>query len=329
MGQVLREGVPFAAGNVLGAVPLNLPTVAVSLGMGLSAAGEFQAASKLFLALGVIPGAVGAVAFPHMAAKVGPSPSEAWRRFHQGNGLLLLVGIWAGLVLAVLSGPLVGLLFGDGYRGAGPVLMILAAGSPAFFLNHTASQALGAVGRQGNAVLAFHFLGLRPSGGGALDAGGLVDGAGRRYSRDNRRVDLRVDSLGGPGGERSIRRGRRSLLPEEPYRPSRPDPRDILKILLIDLNSVSEDERGKARALSREPGVDLTLLRPHAFRDGIWVRRAGARDVDDGYRTVVGRLAGKSPNRVVFLSGLREAFDPVPDVVHVLTDENFWLTTQV
>ncbi|MBI3393249.1 MAG: glycosyltransferase family 4 protein [Nitrospirae bacterium] len=75
--------------------------------------------------------------------------------------------------------------------------------------------------------------------------------------------------------------------------------------------------------------MDLTLLRPHAFREGIWVRRAGARDVDDGYRTVVGRLAGKSPNRVVFLSGLREAFDSVPDVVHVLTDENFWLTTQV
>lgn len=154
MGQVLREGIPFAAGNVLGAVPLNLPTVAVSLGMGLSAAGEFQAASKLFLALGVIPGAVGSVAFPHMAAKVGPSPSETWRWFHQGNGLLLLVGIWAGFVLAVLSDPLVGLLFGAGYRGAGPVLMTLALGSPAFFLNHTASQALGAVGRQGNAVLA-------------------------------------------------------------------------------------------------------------------------------------------------------------------------------
>lgn len=154
LGQVLREGIPFAAGNVLGAVPLNLPTVAVSLGMGLSAAGEFQAASKLFLALGVIPGAVGSVAFPHMAAKVGPSPSETWRWFHQGNGLLLLVGIWAGFVLAVLSDPLVGLLFGAGYRGAGPVLMTLALGSPAFFLNHTASQALGAVGRQGNAVLA-------------------------------------------------------------------------------------------------------------------------------------------------------------------------------
>lgn len=75
--------------------------------------------------------------------------------------------------------------------------------------------------------------------------------------------------------------------------------------------------------------MDLTLLRPHAFREGSWVRRAGARDVDEGYRTVVGRLAGKSPNRVVFLSGLKEAFDPVPDVIHVLTDENFWLTTQV
>ncbi len=168
LGQVLREGVPFAAGNVLGAIPLNLPTVAVSLGMGLSAAGEFQAASKLFLALGVIPGAVGAVAFPHMAAKVGPSPSEAWRWFHQGNGLLLLVGIWAGFVLAVLSGPLVGLLFGEGYRGAGAVLMILAAGSPAFFLNHTASQALGAVGRQGNAVLA------QAAGAGTIVVGVLL-----------------------------------------------------------------------------------------------------------------------------------------------------------
>lgn len=168
LGLVLREGIPFAAGNVLGAVPLNLPTVAVSLGMGLSAAGEFQAASKLFLAMGVIPGAVGSVAFPHMAAKVGSSPSETWRWFHQGNGLLLLVGIWAGFVLAVLSDPLVGILFGEGYRGAGPVLMILAVGSPAFFLNHTASQALGAVGRQGNAVLG------QAAGAGTVIVGVLV-----------------------------------------------------------------------------------------------------------------------------------------------------------
>lgn len=51
--------------------------------------------------------------------------------------------------------------------------------------------------------------------------------------------------------------------------------------------------------------------------------------MDDGYRTVVGRLAGKSPNRVVFLSGLKQALDPIPEIIHVLADENFWLTTQV
>lgn len=151
---LVREGFPFIVGNVLSSVPMHLPTVAVSAGVGLAAAGEFQIAQKLFFALGMIPGAVGTVAFSHMAAKAGAFPSEAWGRYHQGNGLLLLVGIWAGLVLAILSGPLVVLLFGEGYRGAGPVLLILAAGSPAFFLNHTASQALGAVGRQGSAVLA-------------------------------------------------------------------------------------------------------------------------------------------------------------------------------
>ena len=151
---LLREGFPFMTGNLLGAVPLNLPTVAVSLMAGLPAAGAFQVAYKLYLALGMIPAAVGYVAFPHMAARILESGEVAWERFRRGNGLLLLVGTWAGFGLFALATPTIRVLFGEGYGEAESLLRVLAVGTPFFFLHHTAAQALGAVGRQGRVVWA-------------------------------------------------------------------------------------------------------------------------------------------------------------------------------
>ncbi len=100
-----------------------------------------------------------------------------------------------------------------------------------------------------------------------------------------------------------------------------------MRLLLVDTVAVRSGERAKAAALAA-CGHAVTLLAPLRFRENYALLRA-RRPRSAAYRLVLGRVEGKPPNRCLFFSGLRQAFDPAPEAVLVMADENFWLTWQM
>ena len=99
-----------------------------------------------------------------------------------------------------------------------------------------------------------------------------------------------------------------------------------MRLLLIDPNSVRMAEQTKAAALAR-CGLEVTLLAPRRFKENYaWLRTQVPQSAP--YRTVLGSMPGKPPNRCIFLNGRPEAMAAGADALLVLADENFWLTYQ-
>ena len=101
---------------------------------------------------------------------------------------------------------------------------------------------------------------------------------------------------------------------------------NVMRVLLIDPNSVREAEQTKAAALAQR-GFEVTLLAPRRFKENYaWLRtQVPARAP---YRTVLGSMPGKPPNRCIFINARPEAMAGGIDAILVLADENFWLTFQ-
>lgn len=99
-----------------------------------------------------------------------------------------------------------------------------------------------------------------------------------------------------------------------------------MRILVIDPNSVRPAEQAKAAALAAL-GHRVTLLAPAAFTEN-YARLHARRPAGAAYRLVLGRAAGKPPNRTVWSDGLSAAFRPRPEAVLTLSDENHWFTFQ-
>lgn len=99
-----------------------------------------------------------------------------------------------------------------------------------------------------------------------------------------------------------------------------------MRLLLIDPNAARPGEQAKAAALA-ELGLSVTLLAPRTALEN-YRRLYAPASWRPPFRLVLGPYRGKPPNRCVFVGGLAEAFNPAPEAVLVLADENFWLTGQ-
>lgn len=99
-----------------------------------------------------------------------------------------------------------------------------------------------------------------------------------------------------------------------------------MRALVVDPNAVRRGELSKAEALAAA-GLAITVLAPRAWRENYRSLHAPAA-WSGFYRLVRAPVAGKPPNRCLFLGGWREALRPAPDVVLALSDENFWPTGQ-
>jgi glycosyltransferase involved in cell wall biosynthesis len=103
--------------------------------------------------------------------------------------------------------------------------------------------------------------------------------------------------------------------------------RKKLKVLLIDCNSVLEAEQGKCAALAQYNDLELTVLVPSAYRERSRVQHV-EKKFDPKYSIIVGTLWGKVPNRTFFVNRLCRAVSQRPDIIHIMADENFFLTLQ-
>lgn len=95
--------------------------------------------------------AAGAV-LPRLARATGARSGEAGARTVQ---LVALAALPLGLVLLLARGPIVQLVFGDGYVGATAALGLLAASLPLLALNITAGYVLGVAGRMRAVAIAY------------------------------------------------------------------------------------------------------------------------------------------------------------------------------
>lgn len=100
-----------------------------------------------------------------------------------------------------------------------------------------------------------------------------------------------------------------------------------MRVLLVDTNAVRPAEQAKALALAAR-GNEVTLLTPRSFKENyrLWHTH---RPEAAPFSMVLANMVGKPPNRCVFTGGLRAALAPRPDAILVLSDENFWLTSQI
>lgn len=132
----------------LGLIPRELSTVLVGAMLGPAAAGLFKVARELGTAFGRPVDLLNQSVFPDVARLV---VSREWRRLrktirHAGfiasgtSGLITLI-------LLIAGGPLIRLVFGEGYQGALPVLLLIALATTISVWTVAADAALYALGR--------------------------------------------------------------------------------------------------------------------------------------------------------------------------------------
>ena len=145
---IVRAGLSYWIGGLFFTTYLWIDAVLLSALAPANVVGWYGVPVQLFTAILMVAGVLGTAWFPRLAAAHLESSArlmEAGRPAVE-TGILLSLPIAAGL--ALVSGPLVQLLYGPRFFGAGPVLAVLACCVVPTFFNMLAYQVLLAAGRQ-------------------------------------------------------------------------------------------------------------------------------------------------------------------------------------
>lgn len=116
--------------------------------LGREALATYNVAYKLFEPSLIVPGVLLAASFPLLARAAHESRSKAseFRELlGQSTWTLTILGIVAAAALAVLSGPVVAVLYGSAYAGSAPVLAYLALACIPMYLNYGLTHTLIAI----------------------------------------------------------------------------------------------------------------------------------------------------------------------------------------
>lgn len=131
--QLLREALPLIGAGLLVAVYLRVEQVLVRELLGDGAAGVYFAAARLAEQWLVLPGLLVTSVYPLLVgSQSGDSPNHAGR-MQQLFDALTLLGLLIALGVAAFGPWLVPLIFGEKYRAAVPVLLVLAWTAPVIF----------------------------------------------------------------------------------------------------------------------------------------------------------------------------------------------------
>lgn len=125
-GRVARRGVPFLLGAVAIAAYHEADTIVMSLLVDDEQIGWYAAVDRLVGSALFIPTIVMSALFPTFARLHEKDRSEARQLVDRGFRSLMLFSLPIGVGLAIISTPLVLLLFGEEFRQSGPVLAVLS-----------------------------------------------------------------------------------------------------------------------------------------------------------------------------------------------------------
>lgn len=131
--RLLSEAWPLAISGILGSIYVNIDRVLIKQLLGDASAGKYSIVASLSTALYFIPIAFGQSLFPSLVMA-----RENTALYHQRLQRAFDVLFWIGIAFAVpvtfVAEPMVRLLYGPAYAGAGEVLAILIWGAVLTFV---------------------------------------------------------------------------------------------------------------------------------------------------------------------------------------------------
>lgn len=151
---LVREALPLAAAVAMNVVYLRLLVVLVSLLATDVATGLFATSFRVFEMLVGLPTLVLSIALPALAVHVADDRARFAYGFQRLTEVALLAGLFQAVVVAAMAEPAIVLLYGEEYRGAGPILAIQAAALVPLFLGQAWTLGLVALRRQRAVALA-------------------------------------------------------------------------------------------------------------------------------------------------------------------------------
>lgn len=120
-----REALPYGIATLLFGVSIQVDTLLLGVLASSEDVGRFGASMKLYEGLISAAVIVNSVIYPRMSRQLTVRPADALRLYGTSTRYMMMVG---GFVIAagtLQADTLVELLFGAGYRGAAPLVMIL------------------------------------------------------------------------------------------------------------------------------------------------------------------------------------------------------------
>jgi len=146
---LVREVLPLGAGVLIAALYFRIDVFFIQQWHGFQPVGGYNAAFRLVEALRLVPAAVMAVTFPLL---VRTNDTRLLKRI---GGGLAVAGVALAAVCAAGAGPIMALLYGEGYAYAAPAFSILALALPLLFLNYALThQVIGWDGQRAYLLIA-------------------------------------------------------------------------------------------------------------------------------------------------------------------------------
>ena len=145
---ILRASAPMAGSQLLRALALGSDVLILALVMPMDDVGRYAGAYRVFTLALSLSATYFVILLPRLCSIAAHGDGSAVRREMTASlGRVSLIAVPLLAVLAGVSGPLLGLLFGDGFRSAAPALAILAAAVLSSLLAGHFRNTLLAIGR--------------------------------------------------------------------------------------------------------------------------------------------------------------------------------------
>ncbi len=151
VSRLLRDALPLGLVSAMTILYLRADLFLVAALAGASEAGFFQSAFRLFEATFVVSGGLAAGTFPLLASRFRERGFETLARFVLG--LLLVLSAPIAVAFALLPGPILSMVYGEGFEGGARPLSLLGVALVAVFANALTTHLLVASGRSRRLLL--------------------------------------------------------------------------------------------------------------------------------------------------------------------------------
>ena len=123
--RVLGDNAPAGLAMLLAQSVINLPPIMIGIYLSNAEAGVFSAGMKLIFTLLIVDRTLNALFLPVATRFAVGRPGEFPGLLSAAVSAIMVIMVPALVATGIVAGPVVGLLFGDGYEGAVPVVRIL------------------------------------------------------------------------------------------------------------------------------------------------------------------------------------------------------------